>query len=132
MANDGTYIYIGNTFPPRVYVLDPATATLERSIVLPPGAIEGLAAVPTGLALTAEGNIVVADGQNHRLIIVRPDGTLVRVVDRPSGSWISSPGNNIGPKLLWRAAPSRRRVGRAASALPATAPSWPWTSSVQA
>jgi len=100
MGNDGTFIYIGNTFPPRVYVLNPATSTLERSIVLPAGLIDGLPAVPTGMALNGEGNIVVADGQNHRLIIVTPEGDPVRVVDRPSGSWdLFKPGNiNIAPE----------------------------------
>ena len=99
MMNDGAYIYIGNTFPPRVYVLDPARSTLVRTIVLPPGASDGLPAVPTGMALTLEGDIVIADGQNHRLVTVRKDGTLVRIVDRPTGSWdLFKPGNiNIAP-----------------------------------
>jgi outer membrane protein assembly factor BamB len=100
MANDGTQIFIGNTFPPRIYVLDPVTSSLVREIVLPPGSIEGLPAVPTGMALIGDGTIVVADGQNHRLVMVRQDGTVLRTVDRPSGSWdLFKPGNiNIAPE----------------------------------
>jgi hypothetical protein len=99
MVTDGSDIYVGNTFPPRVYVLDVAASRLKRSIVLPPGEIEGLPAVPTGMALTAAGTLIISDGQNHRLIEVQRDGTPVRVINRPSGSWdLFQPGNlNIAP-----------------------------------
>ncbi|TAK61282.1 MAG: hypothetical protein EPO22_08480, partial [Dehalococcoidia bacterium] len=86
MSNDGTNIYIGNTFPPRVYVLDPDAGVLKASIVLPPTEIEGLPAVPTGTAFTPDGKLVVADAQNHRLLILTPDGTLLRTVNQPNPS----------------------------------------------
>lgn len=100
MVSDGARLYIGNTFPPRVNVLNIASGALERSIVLPPGEIEGLPAVPTGIALTSEGNLIVADGQNHRLIEVTTSGAPVRIVTRPSGSWdLFAPGNiGIAPE----------------------------------
>ena len=87
LANDGTNIYIGNTFPPVVYVLDPRAGRLTRTISLPPGDVEGLPTVPTGLAFNRQGNLVVSDGQNHRLLVLTPDGALAEVVDRPPGSW---------------------------------------------
>ncbi|OGT25343.1 MAG: hypothetical protein A2Z17_04645 [Gammaproteobacteria bacterium RBG_16_66_13] len=92
MANDGRYVYIANTFPPRIYVLDP-DAGLERTIELPPSAVEGIPTVPTGLAFTQDGNLVVSDGQNHRLLLIAPDGSLLQFVVRPKGSWVlASPG----------------------------------------
>ncbi len=99
MVSDGTYLYIGNTFPPRVYQLEPRAGLLERSIVLPPG-LEELPSVPTGMAVTPEGNVMVADGQNHRLILLTPDGLLTQIINRPSGSWdLFLPGNiNIAPE----------------------------------
>jgi predicted membrane protein len=86
LSNDGKYIYIGNTFPPRVYVLDPDAGVLKESIVLPPTEIEGLPAVPTGSAFTADGKLVVADAQNHRLLILTRDGQLLRTVNQPNPS----------------------------------------------
>ncbi len=86
MSNDGKNIYIGNTFPPRIYVLDPDAGVLKQSIVLPPTEIEGLPAVPTGTAFTPDGKLVVADAQNHRLLILTPDGTLLRTVNQPNPS----------------------------------------------
>lgn len=117
MSNDGARIYIGNTFPPRVYVLDPATSTLLRSIVLPPGSIDGLPTVPTGMAITNDGVIVVADGQNHRLVMVEIDGTVVGVVERPSGSWdLFKPGNiNIAPETAAARAGPVATTGRPGS-----------------
>ncbi len=87
MANDGTDIFIGNTFPPRVYQLDPRAGLLKRSIVLPPSDIEQLPAVPTGMTFNTFGNLVVSDGQNHRLLVLTPDGLLAQVINRPKGSW---------------------------------------------
>ena len=86
MVNDGRYVYIGNTFPPRIYVLD-LNAGLQRTIELPPGDVEGIPTVPTGLALTQDGNLVLADAQNHRLLIFAPDGSLLQSIVRPKGSW---------------------------------------------
>jgi predicted membrane protein/outer membrane protein assembly factor BamB len=97
MDNDGTNVYIGNTFPPTVYVLDPRTGTLKRSIPLPPGdGADGLPAVPTGMAFTPQGNILVSDGQNHRLLVLTPDGALVQVVSRQAGSWDLITPNSAG------------------------------------
>jgi DNA-binding beta-propeller fold protein YncE len=87
MVNDGTDIYIGNTFPPAVYVLDPRAGLLKRTLVLPPGGVDGVPAVPTGIAFQTDGNLVVSDGQNHRLLVVSPDGATARVVNRSPGSW---------------------------------------------
>ncbi|HWQ28066.1 MAG TPA: NHL repeat-containing protein, partial [Dehalococcoidia bacterium] len=86
IASDGRLLYIGNTFPPRVYVLDPDRG-LRASMALPRSPIEGVQTVPTGLALRPDGGIVVSDGQNHRLIELTPSGDLVRTIVRPPGSW---------------------------------------------
>ncbi|HWQ28038.1 MAG TPA: NrfD/PsrC family molybdoenzyme membrane anchor subunit, partial [Dehalococcoidia bacterium] len=85
IASDGRLLYIGNTFPPRVYVLDP-DGGLRASLALPRGPIEGVQTVPTGLALGPDGGVVVSDGQNHRLIELMPSGDLVRTIVRPPGS----------------------------------------------
>ena len=87
MVNDGTDIYIGNTFPPVVYVLDPRAVLLKRTIALPSAGAEELPAVPTGMAFTSRGELVVSDGQNHRLLAVSPEGVLTRAIRRPQGSW---------------------------------------------
>ncbi len=97
MSNDGTSIYIGNTFPPRVYVLDPDAGVLKASIVLPPTEIEGLPAVPTGTAFTPDGHLVVADAQNHRLLMLTPDGTLIRTVNQPHPSQSADLAGAITP-----------------------------------
>lgn len=86
IAADGRYLYIGNTFPPRVYVLDPDRG-LRATLPLPRGPVEGVSTVPTGLALRPDGGLVVSDGQNHRLLELTPAGDLVRTIVRPPGSW---------------------------------------------
>lgn len=86
IATDGRLLYIGNTFPPRIYVLDPGRG-LEASLALPPGPAEGVQTVPTGLAVLPEGNLAVSDGQNHRVLVLSPSGALVRTYERPPGSW---------------------------------------------
>jgi|GEM_PF-27253 len=96
MANDGTNIYIGNTFPPRIYVLDPRTGLLVRSIVLPSTPVADVPTVPTGMAFTQEGNLVVSDGQNYRLLVITPDGALAQAIDRQPGSWSLITPNSQG------------------------------------
>jgi sugar lactone lactonase YvrE len=46
-----------------------------------------LPTVPTGMTFTSYGNLVVSDGQNHRLLVLSPDGALVQAIRRPPGSW---------------------------------------------
>jgi predicted membrane protein len=97
MANDGTDVYIGNTFPPRVYVLDPRAGLLTRTIELPAGDTVDLPTVPTGMTFTSYGNLVVSDGQNHRLLVVSPDGALTQAIRRPPGSWdLITPNSRVG------------------------------------
>jgi hypothetical protein len=79
-----------------VYVLDPRAGLLKREIALPPGQIEGLPTVPTGLAFTAEGNLAVSDGQNHRLLVLTPDGAIAQTITRQTGSWSLITPNSVG------------------------------------
>ncbi len=100
IASDGRYLYIGNTFPPRIYVLDPDRG-LRASLVLPRGPFEGIQTVPTGLALRPDGGLVVSDGQNHRLLELMPSGDLVRTIVRPPGSWqLAMPQGDDSPMVL--------------------------------
>lgn len=57
-----------------------AEATIQRSATRVIGVGPGEATFnnPKGVALTADGNLVIADGGNHRIEVVGPDGTLVR------------------------------------------------------
>ncbi|MCZ7571992.1 MAG: TIGR03663 family protein [Ardenticatenaceae bacterium] len=56
-----------------------ADATVQRSASRVIGGGQGEVTFnnPKSVALTADGDLVVADGGNHRIEIVRPDGTLV-------------------------------------------------------
>jgi predicted membrane protein/DNA-binding beta-propeller fold protein YncE len=105
LATDGRFLYIGNTFPPRVYVLDPDRG-LRAALTLPKGPVEGVQTVPTGLALQPDGGLVISDGQNHRLIELTPSGDLVRTVVRPPGSWqLAMPQENQNAMVLAAAQP---------------------------
>lgn len=71
----------------KIQAVDPSLAkdeyveaTAERTASRVLGARQGEATFnnPKGLALTADGNLVVTDAGNHRIEIVRPDGSLVK------------------------------------------------------
>ena len=48
---------------------------------------------PTGVAVDAEGNIIVAEFCNHRVLVFRPDGSVARSV----GSQGAGPGQLMNP-----------------------------------
>lgn len=71
----------------KIQAIDPALAadeyaeaTIDRTATAILGQGTGNATFnnPKGIALTPDGNLVVADGGNNRIAIVTPDGTLVR------------------------------------------------------
>jgi len=81
---------IAAAVPPQTLA---ATSTLAR------GELDN----PRGMAVGADGNIYIADTNNHRIVVARPDGTVVRTfgtlgngdgeLNEPSGVSLDSDGN---------------------------------------
>ena len=38
---------------------------------------------PYGVCISENGQLYIADSQNHRIVVMEKDGTLVRIVDNP-------------------------------------------------
>jgi DNA-binding beta-propeller fold protein YncE len=79
LASDGRLLYVANTRAAQVLILDRSGA-LVRAIDLAATAPADVTPRPVGLALTADGGIVVSDLDNNRLLYFDAEGTLLRTV----------------------------------------------------
>lgn len=75
-------LYVVNAAAHRVEVLDPESGALIRTIG-ERGSEPGQMLFPNGLAIDAEGRILVTDMLNCRVQVFAPDGRLVRSFGRP-------------------------------------------------
>lgn len=88
MVTDGTSLYIANSLVSQVVVVDPASGRVLRVVTVP--ALSGREKAPRliGLALLANGQMAVSDGDNHRVLIIDGSGQVLRTVgtgNRASG-----------------------------------------------
>ncbi len=78
IATDGTRLFIANSLAGNVLVLS-ATGVVEKKIALP--AQEGdQTPRPIGIAARADGSMVVADAENHRVLFLNGDGQVVKAL----------------------------------------------------
>lgn len=95
---DGHALFVadtGNHTIRRVSLPDGAVTTVAGAAATPgfadgPGATARFRA-PEGLAFDHAGNLYVADGGNHRVRVIAPDGTVSTLVGTSAGGWADGP-----------------------------------------
>jgi ABC-type branched-subunit amino acid transport system substrate-binding protein len=89
-------LYIPDPFANRIRRITPDGMVSTLAGTGSPGYVDGPIATaqfndPTGLAVDAAGNVYVADGGNHRVRLIRPDGTVTTLAGT------GEPGYRDGP-----------------------------------
>jgi len=74
IATDGERLFVANSVGGAVLVLD-QSGHVQRVLPLPAG-VSGKAARPIGVAVTADGGLVVSDADNHQVIRFDADGKI--------------------------------------------------------
>jgi len=79
IASDGRRLFVANSLAAQVLVLD-LSGHLQRTLSLEPVSEGARTPRPIGLALTPDGNIAVADADNHLVLLLDPDGNLLKTI----------------------------------------------------
>jgi DNA-binding beta-propeller fold protein YncE len=79
IASDGRSLYVANSLAAQVLVLD-LSGHVQKTISLEPVSEAALTPRPIGLALAPDGNIAVADADNHVVLLLDPDGTVLKTI----------------------------------------------------
>jgi DNA-binding beta-propeller fold protein YncE len=79
IASDGRSLFVANSLAAEVLVLD-LSGRLQKTLPLTPQSDEAMTPRPIGLAVTAEGNIVVADADNHQVLLLDSDGGVLKTI----------------------------------------------------
>ncbi|WP_028610151.1 YIP1 family protein [Paenibacillus harenae] len=85
-VDENNLVYLADSGRNRILVLD-ERYQLKREIrefVLEDGVTKDSFNGPTGIFVTAEGLLYVADSKNARIVVLRQDGTLARVLEAPA------------------------------------------------
>ncbi len=91
VAVDGEKIYVADTYNDKIRLIENGRVTTIA------GSVEGFADgageqakfdTPSGLTVTADGKIVVADSNNHRLRVVETDGNVWTLAGGDQADWI--------------------------------------------
>lgn len=118
-APDGQTIAVADTFNHRIERFDPdGSFGGQLGLVIPfhgyatEGSADGQFSLPSGVAYDSAGNAAVSDFGNDRVVVLRPDGSLLRNVGvlNPR-SIVAGP---LGGLLVAEAVPAGRIVGIAA------------------
>lgn len=88
VSPDGRYLWMVESYSPALSRIDLATGELEEVTRLP-------GTVPDGVALTAEGGIVVACYRPDRVVHVDGDGVVETLAEDPQGTLLSAPTNVV-------------------------------------
>jgi len=79
IASDGRSLYVANSLAAQILVLD-LSGHLQRTLALEPVGEGAVTPRPIGLALTPDGNIAVADADNHLVLLLDPNGKLLKAI----------------------------------------------------
>jgi len=79
LASDGRRLFVANSLKAEVLVVD-LSGRVERTLVLEPLSPEAVTPRPVGLALAADGTIVVSDAGNHVVLFLDGDGNVRKTV----------------------------------------------------
>ena len=77
IASDGRSLFVANSLAAQVLVLD-LSGRLQKTITLTPAGEGAATPRPIGLALSADGNIIVADADNHAVLFLDPRGNVIQ------------------------------------------------------
>jgi len=88
VSPDGRYLLMVESYTPALSRIDLATGELEEVIRLP-------GTVPDGVALTAEGGIVVSCYRPDRILHLDGDGAVETIAEDPQGTLLSAPTNVV-------------------------------------
>ena len=93
VSPDGAYLWMVESYRPTLSRLDLATGELDEVVRLP-------GTVPDGVALTAEGGIVVACYRPDRILHVDASGAIETIAEDPQGTLLAAPTNVVfvGPE----------------------------------
>jgi DNA-binding beta-propeller fold protein YncE len=72
IATDGSRLFVANSLAAEIVVLDPSGA-VDRVMALE-GQPGDSAPRPIGVAAGGDGNVIVSDAENHRVLILDPEG----------------------------------------------------------
>jgi len=79
IASDGRSLFVANSLAAQVLVLD-LSGHLQKTLSLEPVSEGAVTPRPIGLALTPDGNIAVADADNHLVLLLDPDGNILKII----------------------------------------------------
>lgn len=84
-VDDGKQVYIADSGNNRILLLDEEYRLKKeiKEFVLEDGSTKSSFQTPTGLFVTEEGLIYVADSKNARIVVLRQDGSLARILEAP-------------------------------------------------
>ncbi|MDP2948245.1 MAG: hypothetical protein Q8P22_01740 [Chloroflexota bacterium] len=80
IASDGEYLYVANSGAHQILVLTPAGQVVKAIDLANPEAPDGVPPRPIGLAVAANGDILVSDAASHRVLRYDPDGRLLQAI----------------------------------------------------
>jgi len=79
IATDGSRLFVADSLAGEVLVLDSA-GRLEKTVRLPAAVGAEKPVRPIGVAVAADGRILVSDAANHRVLFLDAEGTLLKAV----------------------------------------------------
>ncbi len=79
IASDGRRLAVANSLAAQVLLFD-LSGHLQQTLTLQPLTAGGTTPRPIGVALAADGRIIVADADSHVVLLLDPDGNVLKVI----------------------------------------------------
>ena len=80
MVTDGKLLYIANSIASQVVVVDASSGTVQRVVQIAPFSAREKTPRIIGIALLANNELALSDGDNHRVLIVNSAGQVIRTI----------------------------------------------------
>lgn len=80
ITSDGRYLYVANSGASEVVVLEPSGRVVKVLALEKAGSQDQARPRPIGLAVTRNGELLVSDGENHRVLRYDRDGRLLQAI----------------------------------------------------